>query len=120
MQGAGSRGEHNRSVAQRVDRAHRVMFPELQEEMNRRDIAITYVNTNNLDNRQNNTYQKYVGYYDNIWDFFKEIGEIASMIILLEQCPEFPPPMDASAIKKYLIYKEVVIRLIYSPLMLVD
>jgi hypothetical protein len=46
-----------------------------------------------------------VEYYDNIWDFFKEIGELSSMIILLEQCPEFPPPMDASAIKKYLMYK---------------
>ena len=77
MQGAGSRGENNRAVVQRVDKAHRVMFPELQDEMNRRDIATTYVNKNNLNNRQNNTYLKYVGYYDSIWDFFKEIGEIA-------------------------------------------
>jgi hypothetical protein len=56
VQGAGSRGENNRAVVQRVDKAHRVMFPELQDEMNRRDIATTYVNKNNLNNRQNNTY----------------------------------------------------------------
>ena len=84
---------------------HTELFPELQEEMNRRNIAVSHLNTNNLNNRQNNTYQKYVGYYDNIWDFFKLIGEMGSMIILLEQCPEFPPPMDAIAIKKYLMYK---------------
>ena len=87
MQGADSRGEYTRSVAQRADSAHREMLPELQEEMDRRDIAITYTNTSNLKHRQNNTYQKYLGYYDNIWVFFKLIGEIASMIILLEQCP---------------------------------
>ena len=34
VQDAGSRGENSRAVVQRVDKAHRVKFPELQEEMN--------------------------------------------------------------------------------------
>ena len=57
VQDAGSRGENSRAVAQRVDKAHRVKFPELQEEMNIWDTAITYINKNNLlNNLQNNTY----------------------------------------------------------------
>jgi hypothetical protein len=53
---------------QRVDEVHRAMFPELQdEEMDRQDIAITLCEHLQCEHQVEQSCQKYVSCYDNIY-----------------------------------------------------
>jgi hypothetical protein len=33
------------------------------------------------------------GYYNQLWDFLKALGDLRSMVILLENPPKNPPPI---------------------------